>query len=102
MERDKKIQAVMALFHKSWLNRIKKELGKKCTFISHMTRKTNGNTEYCILVHLKNDTGGKDKITYKIGTNPDNISEKDYMSLLNMLKKGEYDRRSEEVLSGTN
>lgn len=98
---DKQEQFIISLFHKNWLKRIKQELGKRCTFISHVTRKRDGKDEYLLSVYLNNETGGKDKITYKLGIHPDRLSGKDYEALLTMIKKGEYEQGSTDVLSNT-
>lgn len=100
MMKDQRINKKAALsvnFHKSWLNKIRNQLGSKCTYISHVQK---GN-EYFIKINLTNASGGKDRITYKLSGAPDTLTSKDYQSLLTMLKKGEYDKGSTEPLPVT-
>lgn len=86
---------VAASFHKTWLTRIRKALGSRCTYISHYKTKN----EYFIKVKMKNSIGGIDTISYKLQGQPDTLTSKDYQSLLTMLNKGEYEQGSTRTLS---
>lgn len=90
-------EALAVNFHKNWLSKIRNAMGSKLTYISHVTK----GGEYFIKVNLTNSSGGKDRITYKLGGSPDTLTSKDYQSLLTMLKKGEYDTGSKEPLPDT-
>lgn len=81
-------------FHKTWLGRIRKELGSKCSYISHVSKKG----EYYLKVVIKNTSGGNDTITYKLQGAPDTLTSNDYQALLTMLKKGEYEQGSKKSL----
>lgn len=99
---DKTNYKIITYFHKSWLNRIKNSLGSDCTYITHLNRTSGSKKGYYLVVHLKNETGGIDKVTYNLGTHPNNISSEDYEAFLKMLKNREYVRGSREVLSESN
>lgn len=101
-EDEKRKKALMSLFHKSWLGFIKKSLGSDCTFISHVSAMVKGEEQYLIKVCLRNETGGRDKVTYNVGTHFDNITEKYYETLLQRIKNRDYkDEGSEAILPST-
>lgn len=89
---------IYRLYHKKQLGDIKKALGRKCTFISHITGKSGSEAEYLIQINIKNASGGTDRITYNVGTPFNNITPEKYKELLTMLQKGEYENGSEETL----
>ena len=88
-------------FHKSWLKKIRKTLGSKCTFLSFSKKRNGKNEENFILVNLKNTSGGVDKIKYKLQVTPNQLTDSDYSTFLSMLIKGDYEQRSTESLQPT-
>lgn len=93
----KRDTAEQASFHNTWLTAIKKTLGKKCLFISHVSKKA----QHFLKIVMTNSKGGKDTIHYRIKGTPNELTSSDYLALLEMLKKGEYEQISKGELSST-
>ncbi len=77
-------------FHKKWLKFIKKSLGKKCSYISHLKEKKG----YFIKVIIINKHGKKDKIVYKLEIDPNNLKGDDYRKLIQLIKNKDYEEQS--------
>ena len=84
----------MVGYHKSMLNKLKDSIDG-CTHVIHV-RDVNDN--YFIKFHVENSKGGVDKVSYKLGTHPNNLKESDYNELITKVNNKEYARKSDGVL----
>lgn len=92
MEFLKQIQSTMesdwrfySAFHIHNLKRVKSKLGSKCTYLSYVKEKGL----YYIKAVMKVDEGKK-TLTYSIGTDFKNVTEKNYDELFDVLNSGDY------------
>lgn len=69
-------------FHKSQLSKIRKSIGTKLTYISHLQVKG----EYFIKANLRISSGIK-TYTFKLEVPPSQMNENDYKYVLEQLKK---------------
>jgi len=87
-------------FHHFHINKIKRDLGKQCTYLSHESRpsysddaetgKRVKSTKHFIKAIMINETKGKDTVTYEIDGMPKTLTESDYINLYNKLKDNVY------------
>lgn len=92
---------IEAGFHKGNLSQIRKNLGSKCTFLSHVQqpeyqdpktgeRYETKKTAYFIKANVVNATGGKDEVLFRLGVTPKEMTQEDYVILLEQLDSGDY------------
>jgi hypothetical protein len=92
---------VESSFHRGNLNQIKKRLKGKLTYLSHLSRPEYKNPEtneaydepktaYFIKANVVNSTGGTDKVLFRLGVTPEEMSQDDYIMLLNELDNENY------------
>lgn len=71
---------IEAMYHKHWLAKVKKETkAKHAIFVKEPDA-------HFIHVHFFNETGGTDKIKYKLEGAPKGLRDFDYESLIGALK----------------
>jgi hypothetical protein len=73
-------------YFKSRLEKVKREVGKSLTHLSFVSEKG----DYFFKVNLVNSAGGKDKITIKIKGTIEELEQKDYDELAEILKTRSY------------
>lgn len=93
---------VESTFHRAQLNRVRKALGSKCTYLSHEQRTFKKGVEgrgpfYFIKAVMINETGGKDTVTYEIEGSPKTFTEQDYNTLFKKLNVMSYVGESSEA-----
>lgn len=76
---------VQLYFHKSQMERIKRECKSVC-FIAHEQE----GEKYFIKVKVKNELGGKDTVSFPLKALPSQITTKEYDFILNTLKEKGY------------
>lgn len=92
---------IEAGFHRGNLSQIRKHLGSKCTYLSHVQQpeyqdpKTGERyeakkTAYFIKAKMANSTGGKDEVLFRLGITPKEMNQEDYVILLEQLQSGDY------------
>lgn len=81
---------IRAEFYKTQLNRVKRNLGKDCTFLAHEKRR-DGSFVKAILL---NDLGGKDEVYIEVAPF---MSEEGYSNLQKTLGERLYDRSTKTV-----
>ena len=86
MGKDKE-RSNLLLFHKNWLNYIRRSKKISCNFIAH-EKDSKGYSIKCVLT---NKMGGRDTINYRLTKSPDHMTNKDYKDLVEMLENKNYD-----------
>lgn len=76
-----------SVFHKEWLSYIKKEVGTRCTFLSHVSARDG----HYMKVHITNKNGGRDKINFKLSKHPSLLNSADYQSLKTLILEKTYE-----------
>ena len=73
-------------YFKSRLEKVKREVGKSLTHLSFVSEKG----DYFFKANLTNHLGGKDKLTIKIKGKIEELEQKDYDELTEILKTKSY------------
>lgn len=92
---------IEAGFHRGNLNQVRKLLGSKCKQLVHVQqpeyqdpktgeRYKTKRTAYFVKASMVNSTGGKDEVLFRLGVSPEDMTQEDYMGLLEQLQSGEY------------
>jgi hypothetical protein len=76
----------MVNYFKDRLAQVKKAVGAKCTYLAFSQEKDT----YFFLVNLLNDSGAKDKVKIEIKGIPQQLEDKDYLELIEILKTRSY------------
>lgn len=82
-----------AVYHKNQLSRLRKSLGKDCTYISHITQ----NGQRFIKAVLLNRLGGKDTVEVPINSDLSQVKDADYDTVLKILGERRYERDTKTV-----
>lgn len=77
---------IQQMFHKSQMERVKKEVKKKITFVAHVQH----GSKYSIQVRLVNGLGGKDEINFPLTCLPNQMSGGEYDFIIETINSGEY------------
>lgn len=98
-ERQRAKDAVGLIFRKNWEKRILREV-KGAKFCAHIHDERTGTTK--MWVHVRNASGGMDKIPYEMGYTDelDDLTQNDYLAILKELTTKAYEQRkfSERVV----
>lgn len=73
-------------YFKSRLEKVKREVGKSLTHLSFVSE----NGDYFFKANLINSAGGKDRLTIKIKGKIEELEQKDYDELTEILKTRSY------------
>lgn len=82
-----------SIFHKQQIQRVKKNLGKDCTYLSHEKR---GDKRFIKAIMI-NSTGGKDTVTIEINSNLSLVKREEYDKVMETLGERSYERSTETV-----
>lgn len=82
-----------AAFHMSQLNRVRKNLGKQCLYLSH---EKVGDKRFIKAV-MTNNTKGKDTVRIQIDSNLSMFKAKEYDNIQQTLGERIYERNTETV-----
>lgn len=76
----------MVNYFKVRLSQVKKAVGAKCTYLAFSQEKD----KYFFLANLLNDSGAKDRVKIEIKGTPEQLEDKDYQELTEILKTRSY------------
>lgn len=82
-----------AAFHKAELNRVKRNLGRACSYLSH---EKSGEKRFIKAV-MTNKLGGKDTVTIEINPNLSLFKRAEYNGIMKQLGNRDYERSTATV-----
>ena len=80
-------------FHKGEIKRLRKGLGKECTYLSF---ETEGNKRFIKAV-MKNNAGGKDTVSIEVPFDLSKFRKPEYNQIMKTLGTKSYDRSTETL-----
>jgi hypothetical protein len=76
----------MIEYYKAKLSQVRKAVGAKCTYLAF----SQEGGKHFFLANILNDSGAKDKVKIEINNTPEQLEDKDYQELTEILKTRSY------------